>query len=51
MLEKPIEPATITASKQAVLDKTVYVSSRREIVLNDTLNGLTEGRWSYNTNL
>ena len=50
-LEKPIEPDKIHELKQAVLDKSVYVASRREILLTDTCKGLLEGRWSYNIDL
>ena len=49
MLETPIDPATVTETKQLVLDKTVYVASRREVLLTDTMRGLAEGRWSYNS--
>ncbi|TPX35437.1 hypothetical protein SmJEL517_g02127 [Synchytrium microbalum] len=59
LLEKPIEPEKIAELKQQastvhriiVLDKTVYVSSRREVLLTDTTAGLSEGRWSYNPEL
>ncbi|RKO93199.1 Y73F8A.34b, partial [Blyttiomyces helicus] len=48
MLEKPIEPEKIAELKQLVLDKTVYVASRREVVLTDTAKGLVKDRWTYN---
>ncbi|TPX51356.1 hypothetical protein SeLEV6574_g00333 [Synchytrium endobioticum] len=51
LLEKPIEPEKIAELKQQVLDKTVYVSSRREVLLTDTTHGLAEGRWQYNVEL
>ncbi|KAJ3091363.1 hypothetical protein HK102_000821 [Quaeritorhiza haematococci] len=51
LLEKPIEPAKIGELKQAVLDKSVYVSSRLEVVLEDTAKGLSDGRWKYNMDL
>lgn len=51
LLEKPIEPEKIAELKQQVLDKTVYVSSRREVLLTDTTLGLIEGRWQYNIEL
>ena len=51
LLEKPVEPSTILETKQLILDKTVYVGSRREIVLKDTLQGLSENRWSYNVEI
>ncbi len=48
LLEKPILPAKINELKQQVLDKSVYVSSRREVLLEDTARGLVEGdRWTY----
>ena len=51
LLEKPIEPDKIAELKQQLLDKTVYVASRRKVVLADTARGLTEGRWEYNVSL
>ncbi len=48
LLESPIDPSFVLELKQKVLDKTVYVSSRREIVLTDTLRGLGDHRWSFN---
>lgn len=49
LLEKPLDsdPEKIAKLRQAVLDKTVYVKSRREILLEDTAKGLQEGRWSF----
>ncbi|EIE88329.1 hypothetical protein RO3G_13040 [Rhizopus delemar RA 99-880] len=49
LLEKPLDPdpEKIAKLRQAVLDKTVYVKLRREILLEDTAKGLQEGRWSY----
>ena len=37
----------ISELRQAVLDKTVYVKQRREILLEDTAKGLQEGRWAF----
>jgi ariadne-1 len=51
LLEKPVDSSTILETKQLILDKTVYVGSRREIVLKDTLQGLSESRWSYNVEI
>jgi ariadne-1 len=45
LLEKPIEPDKISELKQQVLNKTVYVGSRREVLLGDTAKGLLENRW------
>ncbi|KAG1173739.1 hypothetical protein G6F70_005625 [Rhizopus microsporus] len=49
LLEKPLDPdpEKIARLRQAVLDKTVYVKLRREILLEDTAKGLQEGRWTY----
>ena len=47
LVESPIDFDNIPALKQAVLDKTVYVSSRRHVVLSDTAKGLLEDRWIY----
>ncbi|OAQ25430.1 RING finger domain-containing protein [Linnemannia elongata AG-77] len=47
LLEKPIEKEKIAELRQQVLNKTVYVASRREVVLDDTAKGLVEGRWKY----
>lgn len=47
LLEKPLEPEKISELRQAVLDKTVYVKQRREILLEDTAKGLQEGRWVF----
>ncbi|KAG5461863.1 MAG: hypothetical protein BJ554DRAFT_5881 [Olpidium bornovanus] len=51
LLEKPVEAERIPELKQQVLDKTVYVASRREVVLDDTARGLIEGRWEYNVDI
>jgi ariadne-1 len=47
LLEKPLERDKIAELRQNVLDKTVYVKQRREILLEDTAKGLLEGRWSF----
>lgn len=47
LLEKPLEPEKIAELRQAVLDKSVYVKLRREILLEDTAKGLQDARWSY----
>jgi len=67
LLERPLETdkAKLQELKQQVLDKSVYCSSRREILLEDTAKGLLgtltgsksgannwiEGRWEYNAEL
>jgi ariadne-1 len=48
LLEKPVELEKVAETKQWVLDKTVYVASRREVLLTDTCRGLLEGRWKFN---
>jgi ariadne-1 len=47
LLEKPLEREKIAELRQNVLDKTVYVKQRREILLEDTAKGLLENRWSF----
>ena len=47
LLEQPIEAEKIAELKQKVLDKTVYVGSRREVLLEDTAHGLLDGRWEF----
>ncbi|KTW27686.1 hypothetical protein T552_02126 [Pneumocystis carinii B80] len=51
LCEKPINIDQISQFKQAILDKTVYVSNRREILLEDTAKGFLEDRWSFNVPL
>jgi ariadne-1 len=48
-LEKPIERDQIATLRQRVTDLTVYVQRRREIMLSDTAEGFSEGRWKWNT--
>lgn len=48
-LEKPIERDQIASLRQRVTDLTVYVQRRREIMLSDTAEGFSEGRWKWNT--
>ncbi|KAI8603059.1 hypothetical protein EDD21DRAFT_302846 [Dissophora ornata] len=47
LLEKPIEKEKIAELRQQVLDKSVYVGGRREVVLEDTAKGLADGRWDF----
>jgi len=42
-----ISEVDLPSFKQNVLDKTTYVKSRRETVLEDTARGLQEGRWAF----
>lgn len=48
LCEQPIVAEQIAKMKQQVLDKTVYVASRREVFLTDTAAGLAENRWEFN---
>ncbi len=51
LLENPLETTDLVQLKKNVLDKSVYVASRREVVLKDTAKGLIEKRWAYNVNI
>ncbi|CAG8571893.1 1791_t:CDS:2, partial [Racocetra fulgida] len=51
LLEKPIEPEKISELKEQVLNKTVYVLNRREVLLDDTAKGLLEERWEYQVDI
>ncbi|EIW83372.1 RING-5 domain-containing protein [Coniophora puteana RWD-64-598 SS2] len=48
LLESPIDPEAISMLRQKVTDRTVYVSKRNEIMLEDTATGFQEGRWKWN---
>ncbi|CAB95997.1 E3 ubiquitin-protein ligase dbl4 [Schizosaccharomyces pombe] len=47
LCERPCQDCSLSVFKQRVLDKTVYVRSRRDVLLDDTARGLAEGRWEY----
>ncbi|RKP17959.1 hypothetical protein ROZALSC1DRAFT_30287 [Rozella allomycis CSF55] len=47
LLEKPLNVQELSQLKQQILDKSVYVDSRRKILVNDTAKGLFEDRWDY----
>ncbi|GBC07663.1 hypothetical protein RclHR1_07600002 [Rhizophagus clarus] len=51
LLEKPIEAEIIAELKQQILDKTVYVGSHREGLLEDTAKGLLESRWEFQVDI
>ncbi|KDQ59690.1 hypothetical protein JAAARDRAFT_68289 [Jaapia argillacea MUCL 33604] len=51
MLEEPIEAETVKSLRQRMIDKTVYVQKRHEILRQDTANGLLEGTWEWTINL
>ncbi|KAJ3085510.1 hypothetical protein HK100_009027 [Physocladia obscura] len=48
LLERQFEPDKLAALKQAVIDKSVYVAGRREVLLEATAADLLEGKmiWS-----
>jgi len=47
LLEKPIERETIPELRQQCTDRSVYVSKRHVILLEDGATGLAEGRWQF----
>ncbi|KAH9842518.1 uncharacterized protein C8Q71DRAFT_793976 [Rhodofomes roseus] len=47
LLEEPVEKDTIKGLRQRMMDKTVYVRVRHEMLLRDTAEGLAEGRWEF----
>ncbi|KZT03467.1 uncharacterized protein LAESUDRAFT_744539 [Laetiporus sulphureus 93-53] len=47
LLEEPIEENTVKDLRRRMMDKTVYVKGRHDIVLQDTAEGLAEGRWQW----
>lgn len=49
LLENPIDMSRNVQYKQQVLDKTAYLHSRREVLLNDTCKGLYDQRWIFKT--
>lgn len=52
LLEKPLpEDGNVLELKQSVMNKSVYVTNRRNILLDDTAKGLAEHRWTYNVEL
>ncbi|KAH7889015.1 RING-5 domain-containing protein [Phlebopus sp. FC_14] len=51
LLESPIDAEAIPTLRQKVTDKTVYVSKRNEIMLEDTAKGFLDGRWSWNVSV
>lgn len=49
LVESPVmsPPAALASWRQSVLDKSVYVDSRLQILLDDVRSGLVESRWSF----
>ena len=48
LLEKPLDPATISELHAAVVNKSVYVKTRRHVLLAFAMQQLREGAWEYN---
>ncbi|EPS97173.1 hypothetical protein FOMPIDRAFT_1166715 [Fomitopsis schrenkii] len=48
LIESPLDPEVIKTLRQKVTDRTVYVTKRNEIMLEDTARGFLEGRWKWN---
>ncbi|KAI0731621.1 hypothetical protein C8Q72DRAFT_821640 [Fomitopsis betulina] len=48
LVEGPLDPEVIKTLRQKVTDRTVYVTKRNEIMLEDTARGFLEGRWTWN---
>ncbi|EPQ58678.1 hypothetical protein GLOTRDRAFT_115002 [Gloeophyllum trabeum ATCC 11539] len=47
LLEEPIDPESIQSLRQRMIDKTVYVQKRHEILREDTASRLSEGNWEW----
>jgi len=47
LLEEPIETETVKDLRKRMMDKTVYVQKRHEILLHDTAAQLAEGKWEW----
>lgn len=47
LLEKPLDVETIPELRSQMQNATNYVKSRQNILLEDTLQGHMEDRWSY----
>jgi ariadne-1 len=48
LVEKPLEDVDLNELKRQIQDKAYYVSNRRDILLQDTAQGLLENRWEFN---
>jgi len=48
LIDEPIEVSTIKELRQKVMDKTIYVKKRHEILSEDVATGLIEGKWEWN---
>jgi ariadne-1 len=49
LCEKPVEIIKEQNLKQTIIDKSNYVKTRQEVLLDDTARGLAEGRWEFNS--
>ncbi|KZT74024.1 putative ring-finger protein ariadne-1 [Daedalea quercina L-15889] len=47
LLEESVDTETIKSLRQRMMDKTVYVRMRHEVLLRDSADGLAEGRWEF----
>jgi len=47
MLEENVEEESVKDLRQRMIDKTVYVRHRHDILLRDTEEGLKEERWIW----
>lgn len=47
LLEEPVEAESVKSLRQRMMDKTVYVRGRHEIVLQDTADRLEQDRWEW----
>ncbi|KAI9147765.1 E3 ubiquitin-protein ligase dbl4 [Paramyrothecium foliicola] len=51
MFEKPIQELSDPKLKVDIMDKTSYCNQRRLILLEDTAEKLTKGKWTFNADL
>ncbi|KAI5776894.1 hypothetical protein EDC01DRAFT_719912 [Geopyxis carbonaria] len=49
LFEKP--PDQLATSKKEMMDRTAYVNNRRRILLEDTAQGLKDGRWTFSVDV
>ncbi|TFK81924.1 hypothetical protein K466DRAFT_501272 [Polyporus arcularius HHB13444] len=47
LLDEPVDADSVKSLRQRMMDKTVYVRGRHEILLQDTAEGLADGRWEW----
>ena len=51
LLEAPLDETQIYTLRKNILDKSVYVSQREDILLEDIAKGLQDGRWSFSDDI